>query len=140
MISTQVLVPKAHEMLNELRDDPARPGSCDAGAFLVPRAFADAELGLAIEEPWKNRDMTGPRASFASTGLGTASGVYRFWPGYQLFRGFDPTLRPWYYAAMANKDGLAISTPYVAAGGEGIFVTICVEIKLSRYVSATAES
>ena len=123
-----VLVPRAHEMLNELRDDPARPGSCDAGAFLVPRAFADAELGLAIEEPWKNRDMTGPRASFASTGLGTASGVYRFWPGYQLFRGFDPTLRPWYYAAMANKDGLAISTPYVAAGGEGIFVTISATI------------
>ena len=45
-----VLVPRAHEMLNELRDDPARPGSCDAGAFLVPRAFADAELGLAIEK------------------------------------------------------------------------------------------
>ena len=124
-----VLMPTAHEHLNELRDDPSRPGSCDDGAFLVDRAFADVELTLAVEEPWIARDMSGPsRSSFAITGLGTASGVFRFWPGYQLYRGFDPTVRPWYYAATANKESLAISTPYVAAAGEGIYVTISATI------------
>ena len=124
-----VLVPRAHEMLNELRDDPARPGSCDAGAFLVPRAFADAELGLAIEEPWKNRDMTGPRASFASTGLGTAwastaSGratrpSAASTPRCALVLRGDGELRPWYYAAMAvrrvhpNKDFSAMAISWL---------------------------
>ena len=89
---------------------------------------AQVELTLALEEPWLARDMTGDYASFAITGIGTASGSFRFYPGYQLYRGFDPTTRPWYYAAIANKDGLAISTPYTAAAGEGIYVTISATI------------
>ena len=132
-----VLVPRAHEMLNELRDDPARPGSCDAGAFLVPRAFADAELGLAIEEPWKNRDMTGPRSSFASTGLGTASGVYRFWPGYSSSAASTPRCGPG-TTRRGEQGGLAFSTPCVAAGGEGISVTIRDDLRGAPVADSTA--
>ena len=51
--------------------------------------------------------------------IGLENGVLRILPGVEIGTNYDPTIRPWYRRAVAEKDSLAISYVYLDAGGAG---------------------
>ncbi|KAK2553968.1 VWFA and cache domain-containing protein 1 [Acropora cervicornis] len=55
--------------------------------------------------------------------FGSANGVFRITPGIIISKGYDPTKRPWYHAAVSNTGLVAISTPYIDAFGTGAVIT-----------------
>ncbi|KAL9960894.1 hypothetical protein ACROYT_G034402 [Oculina patagonica] len=55
--------------------------------------------------------------------IGTENGVFRITPGILLAKSFDPRKRPWYLKAKSNTGLVALTTPYMDAGGAGVVVT-----------------
>jgi Mg-chelatase subunit ChlD len=55
--------------------------------------------------------------------IGTPN-VYRVFPGHRMKQNYDPTLRPWYSAALLYLEGYSVSPPYVDASGNGIVLTL----------------
>lgn len=54
----------------------------------------------------------------------TMNGVLEMYPGSVLSADFDPTRRPWFKKALANKGKISITEPYLDVGGSGWIVTI----------------
>ncbi|CAH1777703.1 unnamed protein product [Owenia fusiformis] len=55
--------------------------------------------------------------------IGTANGIFKMFPGSYLQRSYDPTVRPWYLRAVANKGKMVLSA-YEDALGLGYVVTM----------------
>ena len=51
--------------------------------------------------------------------IGLENGVLRILPGVDIGTNYDPTVRPWYRRAVADRSTLAISYVYLDAGGAG---------------------
>jgi len=60
--------------------------------------------------------------------FGQTSGVNTVYPASFWGNSYDPTRRPWYFRARSVGSGVAISTPYDDAGGQGLLNTISVAI------------
>lgn len=59
-----------------------------------------------------------------SSYYGTASKEIIICADTELPEGYDPTSRPWYQAALANKDDVIFTTPYADAGSGDSVITI----------------
>ncbi|KAJ7382934.1 hypothetical protein OS493_031709 [Desmophyllum pertusum] len=55
--------------------------------------------------------------------VGTGNGVFRMTPGTLLAKSYDPTKQPWYHTAISNRGLVALTTPYMDAGGAGVVIT-----------------
>ena len=95
------LMPDAYVLFN---DHSGVERTCaDDGELFTERAYADVHLTQKIEDAWLARDMSGDYDDITFTFIGTASGAFRMYPGAQLARKYNPTIRPWYFQATAFK-------------------------------------
>ncbi|CAK8687917.1 unnamed protein product [Clavelina lepadiformis] len=56
--------------------------------------------------------------------IGTNSGLYRIFPGTQMPKDYDPSLRPWFEHALANRNINSITPPYEDAATGDVVVTL----------------
>eukprot|EP00761_Pharyngomonas_kirbyi_P012097 gb/GECH01012124.1/.p1 GENE.gb/GECH01012124.1/~~gb/GECH01012124.1/.p1 ORF type:complete len:1008 (+),score=235.65 gb/GECH01012124.1/:1-3024(+) len=80
---------------------------------LRPRVLTDIRLSRPIESSW----MANYESYIKYQYYGSENGVFRAYPGHNLPKNFDNTLRPWYLRAVANTNTdtfgrLTVSTPY----------------------------
>ena len=120
------LMPDAYAAFN---DHSGIERTCaDDGELFTERAYADVHLTQMIEDAWMARDLSGDYNDITFTFIGTASGAFRMYPGAQLARAYNPTIRPWYFQATAFKDRYAVTTPYIDATGTGVLTSMAVPI------------
>ncbi|PFX29588.1 VWFA and cache domain-containing protein 1 [Stylophora pistillata] len=86
--------------------------------------LVDIRLTREIEKCWNRKPMHVIGSSAAWRYIATNSGAMRQYPGRQTYNNrYDPTTRPWYYAAKSYPGNVTFSVPYLDNGGAGVVVT-----------------
>lgn len=102
------------------KEDASHPGATET---FTERAYADVRLTLPLDELWRARDLS-EYEDFTWVFVGTSSGVMRMYPGAQLARSYNPTVRPWYFASVTNKAVISVTAPYIDATGTGVITSL----------------
>jgi len=84
-----------------------------------------------MEALWNARARTNEHLISLSY-IGTNAGVIRSFPGIRWTRSYDPTTRPYYHRAVANRGTLALSYAYRDAAGAGKVVTLSEVLYLGK--------
>lgn len=71
--------------------------------------------------------------------VASTSGVLQVYPGCSLDVNFEATRRPWFMKAMESKGKIAITEPYLDAGGAGYVVSVSYTIFESKHSSASRQ-
>lgn len=91
-----------------------------------------------MEQHWKSRDLVNQHLISLSY-IGLNSGVIRSFPGVRWTRRYDPTTRPYYHRAVANRGTLAVSYAYRDAAGAGKIITLSEVLYLGKRSSNSPE-
>ena len=91
----------------------------------------DTIITSGMEPKWKARN---PRYDHivSLSYIATNAGVIRSFPGVRWPRSYDPTTRPYYHRAVANRGTLALSYAYYDAAGTGKVVTLSEVLYLGK--------
>ncbi|KAI6660315.1 hypothetical protein LOD99_13904 [Oopsacas minuta] len=88
--------------------------------FFRDRLLSSILLTSLLGGKWQETNASGIIWRY----IGLENGVLRILPGVEIGTDYDPTVRPWYRRAIAQKNMLAISYVYLDAGGAGKTVTL----------------
>ncbi|XP_073239284.1 VWFA and cache domain-containing protein 1-like [Porites lutea] len=118
------------DYVDGLTDRPPTPS-------LVKGVLVDIRLTREIEKCWNRNPMRVLGSSAAWRYIATNSGAMRQYPGRQTYNNrYDPTTRPWYYAAKSYPGKVTFSVPYLDNGGAGVVVTTSQTISSDSMVRA----
>ena len=91
-----------------------------------------------MEPRWKSRSRSFEYLVSLSY-IATNAGVIRAYPGVRWPRRYDPTTRPYYHRAVANRGTLAVSYAYYDAAGTGKVITLSEVLYLGRRSDNSSE-
>ena len=92
-----------------------------------------------MEPLWKSRSDRTNAYLVSLSYIGTNAGVIRAYPGVRWPRNYDPTTRPYYHRAVANRGTLAVSYAYYDAAGTGKVITLSEVLYLGKRSDNSSE-
>ena len=99
--------------------------------IISPVNRPDTIITSGMEAKWKARN---PRHDHIVSlrYIATNAGVIRSFPGVRWPRSYDPTIRPYYHRAVANRGTLALSYAYYDTAGAGKVITLSEVLYLGK--------
>ena len=88
---------------------------CENENYFIDRILQTVLLTSPRGDKWRLNNESGIVWRY----IGLENGVFRIFPGLELGTNYNPTVRPWYRRAVAERDRLALSYVYLDAGGAG---------------------
>eukprot|EP00028_Trichosphaerium_sp_Am-I-7-wt_P007585 CAMPEP_0168534572 /NCGR_PEP_ID=MMETSP0405-20121227/18023_1 /TAXON_ID=498012 /ORGANISM="Trichosphaerium sp, Strain Am-I-7 wt" /LENGTH=1106 /DNA_ID=CAMNT_0008561391 /DNA_START=25 /DNA_END=3345 /DNA_ORIENTATION=- len=112
------------EQLGNTTFDPLQkcppPSSTDT-TTIKSQVSGTVQWTQAIDELWTAEPF---RDDVAFMYFGAEDGVFRIYPGIQIFKTYDHTRRPWYLRSLAFPSQTAVSVPYFDETAKDTVITI----------------
>ena len=104
---------------------------------MQPGVIDDVYLTSQISTEWGFTGLLSPDIVTQAVWhyIGTATGVFRIFPGVQENKIFDPRVRPWYLNAVAHPGKFTSTSAYLDPLGAGHVITLSRSIQQLGWVT-----